>query len=132
VTAPASDPAVAARIDALVARLDLERKVRLLTGASAWTTHEEPAVGLRAMVLSDGPAGVRGQVGDDRDPSAGLPAPTALAATWDEALVERLGRLLAAEARRKHVAAGRRRPQDAAASRAAGRRSRAARAGPTR
>jgi beta-glucosidase len=101
--APASDPALEARIDALVARLDLERKVRLLTGATAWTTHDEPAAGLRAMVLSDGPAGVRGQVEDERSTSANLPAPTALAATWDEALVERLGRLLAAEARRKHA-----------------------------
>jgi beta-glucosidase len=99
----ASDPALEARIDALVARLALERKVRLLTGASAWTTHDEPAAGLRAMVLSDGPAGVRGQVEDERSTSANLPAPTALAATWDEALVERLGRLLAAEARRKHA-----------------------------
>ena len=96
-------PALEARIDALVARLDLERKVRLLTGASAWTTHGEPAVGLRAMVLSDGPAGVRGQVDDERSTSANLPSPTALAATWDESLVERLGRLLAAEARRKHA-----------------------------
>jgi beta-glucosidase-like glycosyl hydrolase len=94
---------VAVPIDALVARLDLERKVRLLTAASAWTTHEEPAVGLRAMVLSDGPAGVRGQAVGERDTAASLPAPTALAATWDEALVERLGRLLAAEARRKHA-----------------------------
>ena len=100
---PASGAALEARIDALLARLDLERKVRLLTGASAWTTHDEPAVGLRAMVLSDGPAGVRGQVEDERSTSANLPSPTALAATWDESLVERLGRLLAAEARRKHA-----------------------------
>jgi len=100
---PGPGAALEARIDALVARLDLERKVRLLTGASAWTTHDEPAVGLRAMVLSDGPAGVRGQVEDERSTSANLPAPTALAATWDEPLVERLGRLLAAEARRKHA-----------------------------
>jgi beta-glucosidase len=100
---PASGAALEARIDALLARLDPERKVRLLTGASAWTTHDEPAVGLRAMVLSDGPAGVRGQVEDERSTSANLPSPTALAATWDESLVERLGRLLAAEARRKHA-----------------------------
>ena len=100
---PGPGAALEARIDALVARLDLERKVRLLTGASVWTTHDEPAVGLRAMVLSDGPAGVRGQVEDERSTSANLPAPTALAATWDEPLVERLGRLLAAEARRKHA-----------------------------
>jgi beta-glucosidase len=100
---PAGDPRLEARIDALVARLDLERKVRLLTGAGAWTTHAEPAAGLRAMVLSDGPAGVRGQLEDDRSTSANLPCPTALAATWDESLVERLGRLLAAEARRKRA-----------------------------
>jgi beta-glucosidase len=100
---PAPGAALEARIDALVARLDVERKVRLLTGASAWTTHDEPAAGLRAMVLSDGPAGVRGQVEDERSTSANLPSPTALAATWDESMVERLGRLLAAEARRKHA-----------------------------
>ena len=32
-----------------------------------------------------------------------MPSPTALAATWDELLVHELGRLLAYEARRKHV-----------------------------
>jgi len=55
------------------------------------------------MVLSDGPAGVRGETWDERLTSASLPSPTALAATWDERLVQRLGGLLAAEARRKDV-----------------------------
>jgi beta-glucosidase len=55
------------------------------------------------MVLSDGPAGVRGETWDERATSASLPSPTALSATWDGALVERLGGLLAAEARRKDV-----------------------------
>jgi beta-glucosidase len=55
------------------------------------------------MVLSDGPAGVRGESWDERRTSDNLPSPTALAASWDEALVERLGGLLAAEARRKDV-----------------------------
>jgi beta-glucosidase len=55
------------------------------------------------MVLSDGPAGVRGQVWDERHPSANLPCPTALAASWDEGLVERVAALLAAEARRLGV-----------------------------
>ena len=54
-------------------------------------------------MTSDGPAGVRGRLWDERDPSANVPSPTALAATWDEARVERLGRLLAFEARRKGV-----------------------------
>ena len=83
--------------------LSLEQKIRLLTGADFWSLHPEPAIGLRRLVLSDGPAGVRGELWDERDPSANIPSPTALAASWDEARVERLGRLLAAEARRKGV-----------------------------
>jgi beta-glucosidase len=55
------------------------------------------------MLLSDGPAGVRGERWDERHTSANLPSPTALAASFDERLVERLGALLAAEARRKDV-----------------------------
>ena len=94
-------------VDADLARrlgvLSLEQKVRLLTGADFWSLWPEPAVGLRRMVVSDGPAGVRGERWDERDPSANIPSPTALSATWDEARVERIGRLLAAEARGKGV-----------------------------
>src|SRR5215218_7708060 len=84
-------------------RLSLEQKVRLLTGADFWALHPEPAIGLRRIVTSDGPAGVRGERWDERDPSANVPSPTALAATWDEERVERIGRLLAAECRAKGV-----------------------------
>ena len=88
---------------ARVARLSLEQKVRLLTGADFWSLHDEPAAGLRRLVVSDGPAGARGETWDERDTSANVPSPTALAASWDEALVERLGGLLAYESRRKGV-----------------------------
>jgi beta-glucosidase len=84
-------------------RLTLEQKVRLLTGADFWALHAEPEIGLRRVVTSDGPAGVRGERWDEREPSANVPSPTALAATWDEPRIERIGRLLAAEARRKDV-----------------------------
>ncbi len=84
-------------------RLDLPTKVRLLTGASYWRMHAVPAIGLRQVVTSDGPAGVRGESWDERDVAANVPSPTALAATWDPALVEEVGRLLAGEARRKGV-----------------------------
>src|SRR3954462_2448276 len=86
-----------------VGRLGLEQKVRLLTGADFWALHDEPAVGLRRLVTSDGPAGVRGEAWGEGRPSANVPSPTALAATWDEARIERLGDLLAAECRRKGV-----------------------------
>ncbi|HUQ58081.1 glycoside hydrolase family 3 C-terminal domain-containing protein [Lentzea sp.] len=87
----------------LVGKLDLRAKVRLLAGGSVWRGSAEPAIGLRALTFSDGPAGVRGPGWDERRTSLALPSPTALAATWDEELVERLGGLLAAESRRKGV-----------------------------
>ncbi len=86
-----------------VARLSVEQKVRLLTGADFWALYPEPDAGLRRVVLSDGPAGVRGETWDERDTSANVPSPTALAATWDGERVEAIGRLLAHEARRKGV-----------------------------
>jgi beta-glucosidase len=86
-----------------LARLSLDQKVRLMTGADIWATHPEPSIGLRRVVTSDGPAGVRGERWDERSPSANIPSPTALAATWDEVRLERIGRLLAGEARRKSV-----------------------------
>jgi beta-glucosidase len=84
-------------------KLDLEQKIRLLTGADFWSLHPEPEIGLRRLVTSDGPAGVRGELWDERSTSANVPSPTALAATWDLDRVQRLGRLLAAECRRKGV-----------------------------
>src|SRR3954471_12035563 len=86
-----------------LAALSVEQKVRLLTGADFWSLYSEPALGLRRIVMSDGPAGVRGERWDEREPSANVPSPTALAATWDTALIERLGGLLAFECRRKGV-----------------------------
>jgi beta-glucosidase len=84
-------------------KLDLEQKVRLLTGADFWSLHPEPELGLRRLVVSDGPAGARGEVWDERSTSANVPSPTALAASWDPERVHRLGQLLAAECRRKGI-----------------------------
>ncbi|MET7322594.1 glycoside hydrolase family 3 C-terminal domain-containing protein [Streptomyces sp. NPDC005549] len=90
-------------IDRLLDKLTPRARALLLGGATTWRTRAEPAVGLRELVMSDGPAGVRGEAWDERNTSVLLPSASALAATWDEALVERLGGLLAAEARRKGV-----------------------------
>ncbi|MGV9383967.1 beta-glucosidase [Nonomuraea sp. NPDC003707] len=90
-------------LDALVGKLDLPRKVRLLTGESHWRTYAEPAIGLREINVSDGPAGVRGPEWDNGSPSACLPCPTAIAASWDVDRAAATGRVLAAEATRKDV-----------------------------
>ncbi|AYY15308.1 glycosyl hydrolase [Actinobacteria bacterium YIM 96077] len=89
-------------IEHLLSQLDLEQKVRLVSGSGLWRTCGEAQIGLRPIVLSDGPSGVRGERPfDERDPSVCLPCPSALAATWDEDLMARLTELVATEALRK-------------------------------
>ncbi|PCG87729.1 glycosyl hydrolase [Streptomyces sp. WZ.A104] len=90
-------------VDAALAALSLDDKARLLAGQDLWSLPALPAIGLRSLVMSDGPIGVRGVRWTAADPSVALPSPTALAAAWDPELARRAGRLLAQEARRKGV-----------------------------
>jgi hypothetical protein len=64
----------------LLAKLSLEAKVSLLTGADYWSVRGHPGIGLRPIRTSDGPAGVRGPRWDERDTAVNVPAPAALAA----------------------------------------------------
>ena len=59
-----TDQSTDARLQALLAELTLEEKVRLLTGRDFWTTWPSEKIGLRRMLFSDGPTGVRGEVWD--------------------------------------------------------------------
>jgi beta-glucosidase len=87
----------------LVDRLTLEQKVALLTGQDSWSLRAVPEIGLRSIVMSDGPAGVRGTRWDERDPSVNFPSPTALAASWNRTRAGQVGHGLGSEARRKGV-----------------------------
>lgn len=91
------------RLLALVGAMSLEDKVRLVSGDDMWATTAVSEIGLRRIVTSDGPAGVRGDSWDERFPSANVPSPVALGASWDKHLVKRIGGVLAAEARAKNV-----------------------------
>ena len=88
---------------ASVDKLSIEEKVRLLTGEDFWTTYALPNIGLRKMVVSDGPSGVRGELWDERSPSLSLPSATAFASTWDRDVLSRVGEVMAHEARSKNV-----------------------------
>jgi beta-glucosidase len=90
-------------ISEMLAKLTLEEKVSLLSGQDFWSTTPLPSIGLRSMVVSDGPSGVRGPIWDERDPSLSLPSATAIASTWDTELLKEVGRVMAFEARRKGV-----------------------------
>jgi beta-glucosidase len=86
-----------------VAALTLEQKIALLTGRDNFTLFGEPALGLRGLAMSDGPAGVRGPNLDPANRSSSPPAPVALAAAWDDRLVEQVAAQLGAEARAKGI-----------------------------
>jgi beta-glucosidase len=88
--------------DAL-ASLTLEEKVKLLTGRDFWTTWPIEKIGLRRILVSDGPSGVRGETWDERDSSLNLPSATALSSSWDPDVARRYGAAVAVEARRKGV-----------------------------
>ncbi|WP_433301976.1 glycoside hydrolase family 3 protein [Actinoplanes sp. CA-030573] len=90
-------------IEHVLEQLSLEEKVSLLAGQDFWSLPAIERVGLRSLVMSDGPIGVRGTGWAPDDPSIALPSPTALAAAWDPELAETAGRLLGQEARRKGV-----------------------------
>src|SRR3954467_9182893 len=106
-----ADRAREAAVEAALGKLDLDTKARLLGGQDMWSLPALPEIGLKSLVMSDGPIGVRGVRWSADDPSIALPSPTALAATWDPELAppaapappRRPARLLAREARRKGV-----------------------------
>ncbi|GIF72246.1 beta-glucosidase [Asanoa siamensis] len=92
-----------AAIESALATLDLDTKVRLLTGQDYWRLPAVPEIGLAGLTMSDGPIGVRGVRWAPDHPSVALPSPTALAATWDPSLSRLAGRVLGQECRARGI-----------------------------
>ena len=101
-------------IDEIVAAMTLEEKAHLLVGAddevgergnivtgAAGSTHAIPRLAIPAVVLTDGPAGVR--ISTHRDGTdktfygTGFPVGIALASTWNTELVEAVGKSIGNE-----------------------------------
>lgn len=94
-------------IEGLVAAMDLEEKTSFLAGADMWSTIAIERLGIPSVLLTDGPNGARGPAlpasmdGPSTSTSTCMPSGAALGATWDRALVERVGAVIATEARMK-------------------------------
>jgi beta-glucosidase len=84
------------------ARLSLEEKVSLLAGADLWRLPGIERAEIPALLMSDGPSGVRGP-SFISGRSACFPCGTALAATWDADLVKDVGTAIGREARQAGV-----------------------------
>jgi beta-glucosidase len=90
-----------ADLHALIPRLTLDEKTRLMTRIDLETPWEAPSIGLKPMRMSDGPAGVRPIAPGDFPLLC--PCEVGLAATWDIGLLRRVGELVGDEARRREV-----------------------------
>ena len=91
-------------IDAALREMTLEEKAALTAGESFWSTVGIERLGIPPVWMTDGPNGARGATlaGGGRPlTSACMPCGAALGATWDSALVERIGALIGEEARTK-------------------------------
>ncbi len=87
-------------LDSLIAQLTLEELAGLLGGSDVWHTMPVERLGIPMIRVTDGPAGARGTSFTGLA-SVNTPCGTALAATFDPALVKRVGHLLGLETRAK-------------------------------
>lgn len=88
----------ATRVERLLAELTLEEKAALMAGADLWHSVAVPRLGVGTLRVTDGPNGARGTAFRGGPSSACFPCGSALGATWNAALVERVGGALAEEA----------------------------------
>ena len=86
--------------------LTLLQAAALLSGASAWDSRAIPAANVPSFVMSDGPHGVRRQLGDadhlgiaQAEKATCFPTASALAVTWNPELARDMGEALGLEAR---------------------------------
>ena len=88
-----------ARVEALLAQLSPEERCLLTAGQDMWSTRAVHRVGIPSVRLTDGPNGARGPVlaGEGTHTSTCVPCGTALAATWDLALIQDVGALVGEE-----------------------------------
>ncbi len=89
------------RTQKLLAELDLEEKVGLMSGRDMWTNHPVERLGIAALRVSDGPNGARGRHFEGFTAAACFPCGSALGATFDPDLVEEVGAALGREAASK-------------------------------
>ena len=95
----------------IIAKLNLEQKCALLSGAGTFTTRGCPKAGVPSITLSDGPNGVRKQAGaadhlglNPSVPATCFPTAATVACSWDPALGEKIGRAMGEEAAAQEVA----------------------------
>lgn len=103
--------AVRQRAQAIVAQMSLEEKAALCSGASFWRLKGNERLGLPAIMVADGPHGLRKQVGAadatglwESVPATCFPTASALACTWNAPLLHDVGVAIGEQCRAEDVA----------------------------
>ncbi|WP_456787816.1 aryl-beta-d-glycosidase [Cellulomonas sp. P5_C5] len=98
-------------VERVLAQLTLEEKASLTSGSDFWHTEGVERVGVPAVMVTDGPHGLRKQAEDadhlglgDSVPATCFPTAAALGSSWDVELVTRVGEALGRETRANDVA----------------------------
>jgi beta-glucosidase len=92
----------------IISKMSLEEKAALCTGANSWATTPLEHLGVPAMIVSDGPHGVR-RVSDlnaitaQSLPATCFPTASSLASTWDVDLLREMGQALGEECQALNV-----------------------------
>lgn len=96
--------------DDIVQRMTLEEKASLTLGSGHWTTASVERLGVGTVMMSDGPHGLRTQLGEADHvgfsgsvPATCFPTSAALASSWNADLFAEVGRAIAREARKWSV-----------------------------
>src|SRR5882672_4824003 len=94
----ASKMDVEKRVDSILSKMTLEKKIQIIGGINDFYTRPTPRLGIPSLKMSDGPMGVH-----DYGLTTAYPAGIALAATWDVDLAQRVGAMMGKDARARGV-----------------------------
>ncbi len=91
-------------VEKILQAMTLEEKAALCAGRDGWHTRELDRLGVPAVMMADGPHGLRkeldegiGEIVRDSYPATCFPTASALASTWNRDLVGRVGSAIADE-----------------------------------
>ena len=98
-------------IEKILQQMTLEEKADFCSGSDFWHTQPVERLGVPAVMMSDGPSGLRKQdeQGDhlginESIPAVCFPSSAAVASSFDTALAEKLGNTLGNECRAENLA----------------------------
>ncbi len=91
-------------IQKIISELTIDEKISLLCGKDSWHTHDIARLGVRSIQVNDGPHGLRIPLDEGGSiPATCFPPAATFACSYDNELIERVGKAIAKECKSKDV-----------------------------